>query len=79
MLSYPAISLPTEIATHNANQRTPTARRKTANTDTSSSDTVQDQRLIISRLTINMRAGGAPEPGGNRGPEEYGKAADVSM
>ena len=77
--SHPAIFLPTKIAMYNDNRKTPTTHREPVNTDTSRSDTVEEQRLVITRLTLNMRAGGSPEPDGNRGPEEYGKAADVSI
>jgi hypothetical protein len=34
---------------------------------------------LILRLAPKLRERESPEPGGNRGPEEDGKAADVSM
>jgi hypothetical protein len=61
---YFAISLPTKIATHNDSTRPSTAQGEIHKYRHINNDRVEDQRCIISRLTINMREGESPEPGG---------------
>jgi hypothetical protein len=76
--SYSAISLPTKIAMHERQHEATNGIGEIHAYRHINRDRVEDQRPIISRLAINIRGGGSPELG-NRGPEEYGKAANVSM